>query len=339
VARRPIRDPIAVLEAAYTWDPDEDRWLGSVAASVSAYQVGGGVIAYTVCADTQTRVVATAETPDASSEIASTLHRVTRGFPVPLARALYAPAEFVGNAGYRARRIAQEATEPIQAAAQRARERVPGVWGLISGNPQQRAMMLGFPRADSQVLPDEAFPTDDSRVLGLVGAHLGAALRLRLSAAATGHHAPPDAVLNPNGKLLHAEGAAATLQARQSLVAAVIDAERARGALRRAAPEEAVEAWRSLVRGQWTIVDTVERDGKRLLLARRNPLQKRDLLALNAGEQDVAWLAALGHSNKYMAYQLGIPTPTVASRLRRAMRKLRATSRAELISKLGVMQS
>ncbi len=41
--------------------------------------------------------------------------------------------------------------------------------------------------------------------------------------------------------------------------------------------------------------------------------------------------AAMGHSNKYIAYLLGLPASLVASRLAHAKRKLGVASRAELI--------
>jgi DNA-binding NarL/FixJ family response regulator len=105
--------------------------------------------------------------------------------------------------------------------------------------------------------------------------------------------------------------------------------------MRRASPEEALALWTALVQGRWTILDVAERDGKRLVLARRNPLGGPPLLELTPDERDVTWLAAHGHSYKYIAYELGLPLSTVADRLRRAMRKLRVRSRGELLRKLG----
>lgn len=62
---------------------------------------------------------------------------------------------------------------------------------------------------------------------------------------------------------------------------AVLSSERARGRLRRATPDEALRTWTALVRGHWTILEGVERDGKRLLFARRNPLGAPGLLDLS----------------------------------------------------------
>jgi DNA-binding NarL/FixJ family response regulator len=45
--------------------------------------------------------------------------------------------------------------------------------------------------------------------------------------------------------------------------------------------------------------------------------------------------AALGHTNKLIAYELGLAVPTVAGHLRRAMDKLGLDSRSELIRVAG----
>mgnify|MGYP003374847675 CR=1 FL=1 len=159
-----------------------------------------------------------------------------------------------------------------------------------------------------------------------------------ISARASGDHRAPsssaavaallddaetEAVLSPGGRVLHAEGAARTDRARASLAAAVLAATRARGDARRADPDTAVAEWTALVQGRWTILETVERDGKRLVLARRNPLGTDDLLALPPDERDVAWLAAYGHSYKFIAYELGVPLGTVKGRVRLALVALR----------------
>jgi DNA-binding NarL/FixJ family response regulator len=50
---------------------------------------------------------------------------------------------------------------------------------------------------------------------------------------------------------------------------------------------------------------------------------------------DVVWLSAQGQSSKYVAYELGLSAATVQRRLTKAMRKLRVSSRRDLLRKLG----
>lgn len=73
-------------------------------------------------------------------------------------------------------------------------------------------------------------------------------------------------------------------------------------ALRRTSPEEALDLWQALFEGRWSIVEQVESDGKRVILARRNEPGVSDPRSLTPGERDVLAYAALGHSNKYVAF-------------------------------------
>ena len=98
--------------------------------------------------------------------------------------------------------------------------------------------------------------------------------------------------------------------------------ERARGRLRRSNPDEAAQLWSVLVAGRWSIVDFIDRDGKRMLLARKNPVNGPDVLALTDQERDILWLATLGHSRKYIAYEVGLAPATVTKRLTSAMKKV-----------------
>jgi DNA-binding CsgD family transcriptional regulator len=207
-------------------------------------------------------------------------------------------------------------------------------WALVGGDPRQRAVTLIFPANTKRLDPEKAFPR--GRVLGLAAAHLGAALRLRrLAAPVANTDGVTESVLSPSGKVLHATGTAREKSHRDSLVEAVVRRERARGRLRRVDPDEAASLWSVLVAGQWSIVDLVDRDGKRLLLARKNPVAGPDVTALTEHERDVAWLAMHGHSRKYIAYELGLSTAQVARRLASAQRKLRVTSRRDLVRKFS----
>src|SRR6185503_1950304 len=116
---------------------------------------------------------------------------------------------------------------------------------------------------------------------------------------------------------------------------AVVRRERARGRMRRVDADEAAQLWSVLVSGRWSIVDFVDRDGKRLLLARKNPVGGPDIAALTAEERDVVWLATQGHSRKYIAYELGLSVAQVGRRLASAMRKLRVPSRRDLVRRFA----
>lgn len=325
-------DPVEVVGAAYTWEPDETAWLNGLVNTCTGYDVGAGVAAYLVRSDKTTEVTASCgTTSDGDRRV---FHDVLTSFSPALARHALVPTEFVGNGAYRLARIARS-VPAVASTAHESIARMPTMWALISGDVSSRALVLCFPRHTPSG-PDEAFPHADSRLLGLVGAHIGAALRLRSLAHPSADDPETEAVLSPSGKLLHATGSAAEPRVRESLAHTVLVAQRAKRKTRSVSHEEALREWTALVQGRWTILETVERDGRRLVLARRNRMRPAGVIDLDDDERDVAWLAALGHSYKYMAYELGIPIGTVSSRLRRAMRKLRVRSRVELLQKLGI---
>lgn len=159
-------------------------------------------------------------------------------------------------------------------------------------------------------------------------AHVGAGGRLRRIHRRTGPDAAP-AVLSPTGELEH--GSADAIAAREDLGQAAKDMDRARGTMRRIDADAASALWRAMVRGQWTLVDWLDHDGKRFLLAQENHLPTSPRRDLTEREQQVVACAAMGHSNKLIAYDLGISTGTVSVLLARAARKLGVTSRIELI--------
>jgi DNA-binding CsgD family transcriptional regulator len=160
-----------------------------------------------------------------------------------------------------------------------------------------------------------------------VAAHVAAGRRLR--EAGTGI----DAVLTTTGRIDHAEGEATSRGAREALRDAVIRQEHARSPDGRRDVEAATD-WTALVSGRWSLVDQFERSGLRYIVARQNEhgLPAPPLLA--SRERTIAHLAALGKSTALIAYELGIADSTVATHLAGIMKKLRATSRIELIRRL-----
>jgi DNA-binding CsgD family transcriptional regulator len=323
-------DPLRIVEAGYRWIADERRWLCGVADAAAPCGLGTGVAAYTVGLTGAPRIGAFAGRGLAAG-FEREVRAFTTGFDRDTARAIYAPTELVGNAAYRLRRIAQARRV---APEQLGRGPTVAAWAMVGGDPRTRAVALAFPAHGRSLAPDRAFPGD--RILGLVAAHLGAALRLRqLAAPLTDGDRATESVLSPGGRILDATGDARGRAQRRSLVEAVVRRERARGRLRRVDAGEAAALWSVLVAGRWSIVDFVDRDGKRMLLARANPVAAPDLLALTDHERDVAWLAALGHSNKYIAYELGLSIAMVTRRLTAALRKLRIESRRELLRRFG----
>lgn len=207
--------------------------------------------------------------------------------------------------------------------------------GVLSADPGGQSLLVTVPYGEEVTIPPRTVGQ-----LTRATAHLCSALRLRRRAAAAGTPEGTDApdveaVLDPAGKVHDARGGARGKTARATLTEAVRQVERARGRLRRTDPEEALELWRALFDGRWSVVERTESDGRRFLLARRNEPGSSDPMALTQGERDVLACAARGHSNKYIGYLLGVATSTVSSRLETSMRKLGLHSRREVIQMLG----
>ncbi len=166
-----------------------------------------------------------------------------------------------------------------------------------------------------------------------IAAHISAGFRLYCKLGAASRRdatAGAEAILESSGKVVHASGAATPRSTRDALRAAVRAEDRARGPLRRRAPDEAIEAWRGLVAGRWTLIDHFEGDGRRYFVVHRNDPEAPDPRALTLRERQIVGYVALGQSNKLIAYELGMSPSTVAVHLKRAATKLGVRSRAEL---------
>jgi DNA-binding CsgD family transcriptional regulator len=180
-----------------------------------------------------------------------------------------------------------------------------------------------------------SLPASEAAAWARLAAHIAAGYRLQRLVAAQAEREPladAEAILEPNGRPQHATGPAQSKVSREALRAAAVTVTRACGPLRQDAPGEAVDAWRALVAGRWSLVDHFDHDGRRFLLARRDDPQSRsraDLLTL--GERQVLGCACLGHSNKLIACELGLSPTTVSTHLARVAAKLGAESRAALV--------
>ncbi len=169
-----------------------------------------------------------------------------------------------------------------------------------------------------------------------LAAHLSAAYRLHRRLHADG---PPqaldaaDAILRADGRVEHATSAVDP-EALRELTHAVARREWAKTQAGR--PERgSVAAWKPMVAARWSLVDAYERDGRRYITARENEPARGDASMLSTRERQVASMAALGHSNKLIAYELGLAHSTVRVLLARAGAKLGAHSRSELIAELA----
>ena len=184
----------------------------------------------------------------------------------------------------------------------------------------------------------------DSERWQMLAAHVETGHRLRrgLSTPSTAEEGGTELPLSAeaifdasNFRLTEAVGPAQPSAATRKLRDAAIRVDRARGRLRRDDPDEALQIWKAMVRGRWSMVDWFDSDERRYVLAVPNSPTVTDPRGLTERENQVVGAAVLGHSNKMISYRLGLSTSRVSTLLRSAMRKLGFRTRTQLVSHMG----
>jgi DNA-binding CsgD family transcriptional regulator len=198
---------------------------------------------------------------------------------------------------------------------------------MISGPDGGHGLSLAVASATPIALRPEARETFDG-----YAAHLSAAYRLRTAGLA----APSEGVVAPDGTVLHAEGEARDDTARDALRHAVLAVERARRADRRTDAAALLEAWRAIYERRWTLVETVESDGRRFFVARVNPPSVHAHPGLSPREQQIAALLGEGVPQKAIGYELELSPSTVAFHTANITRKLGARSATDAVRLLSL---
>jgi DNA-binding CsgD family transcriptional regulator len=335
-----MTDPIGILESAYSLDGDERRWAALLAEAVRQnVQDNLGVVVQTYDATRSDLVCirATAHCGVDARMVEAMQSRVAlreseHSALVPILRASFvgslrsAPAA-LGRSGLPEERVCEFNRNLDQFF--RFWHHADHLW-VNAQDPTGIGCVIIVPLRKRRAL--------SPRVLHgwrCIAAHVAAAFRVRRQLESPrGGHADAvesaEAILAPNGLLKHAGSAARQPSARGILLSAVRAQDRSRGPLRRTDPERAIATWKALVAGRWSLVDHFDSDGRRFILAHRNDADVPDARGLTLRERQVLAHAALGHSNKVIAYELGLSTSTVAFHLARARAKLRLRSAAGL---------
>lgn len=314
------RAAIRVIEAAYDTGGSTADWLRSIAEVMPEHAHGCGKICLTYRVDPKGRLrfeeIVQLDTPADLSEIS---RRTMERMPPAYVRATWAtlPGGTALTSGPQETR-AQTRAALVETYGKFGIQDIMIVNGI---DPTQRGVYIG------QLTSNEASLSRRERATwSRVAAHLAASYRLRRSATEE-----LDAVITPSGKVEHASEHAKSTSARESLRMAAFAIDRARAKRSRLDEDEAVGLWQALVNGRWTLIDRVDSDGRRYFIARKNDPDVARHHALTRRERQVVGFAALGHSNKLIAYELGLSISSVAVYLDVAMEKLGLSTRAELI--------
>lgn len=313
-------DAVSVVEAAYALGLPEREWVARIAAAFcGAFPIGEGCMAYAYDASAtrlETRSTVTAELA-VDLELVDQVHEKV---PEQLIAALYDPSPRVALASEIIRRDEhRELWESVVSSL------LPGVQdfvGIRAGGPDRRGVLVAFPLREAFRLEPEQRET-----LGRVAAHVAAAFRLRDPATPLGLDGAA-AILDEAARIEHLADDEARAGSGE-IVDAVLCMRAAKA--RRVDAKASVAAWRALVDGRWSVIDFTDRDGKRFVLARKNRPFGRDRRAITDTERQVLACAALGYSNKVIAYELGLAMSTVSVHLRRGLQKLGLKNRSELL--------
>ena len=324
------RDLLGIIEAAYVLDGDDADWLTGLAASVVAnvpFRVQGVTVNAYDISDPE-RPQLSEGFSCAAPDTARLLHNwgeLVKHFETE-------PA--LTRVGYGAldeglaRDIPVPGRERLDAVLRRLE--MGDVYGVNARNPSGKGVLVGV------CLPPRFAPirANTRRAFARIARHIAAAYRLRRRLAegrsSADSLARADAVLGTNGTVEHAAGDARSDRVVEALRRAVVDVASARGHIRHEDPSRAIATWRALVDARWSLVDHFERDGSQYVVAHRNDCQTSPIARLTLREQQVVALAAMGYSNKAIAYDLGIATSTVGVLVSRALKRLGLRSRREL---------
>lgn len=322
---RDRRDYLGILEALYAPCPSEADWVRGVAeAGHRALDRGRGVNVWTYDLNVPgSERLRTFHSEGADVPFDRGARRFLTVMPLPLVRLFYSaspPAELMS-------RIFSEVSPTAEMVEAMAESGVGDAVGLRGHNPDGRGVTLGVATiGPTRIAPRARW------LLTRLALHMAAAARLRLRAPRQWLETA-DAIFSAKGRLEHVsvdpEGA--------SLPRAVPEAVEKRLAANavRNEPAKALELWRALVAGQWSIVDHADRDGKRFILAQRNAPTVREPAALTARERLVAVYAAWGHSHRLIGYETGLSQASISLALTSALRKLRLRSKGDLIQLFG----
>jgi len=101
--------------------------------------------------------------------------------------------------------------------------------------------------------------------------------------------------------------------------------------------DEAARVWQAVVAGRWSVIDTLDSNGRRFILAQANAGPRHSMKELTKRERQIVEHAARGLSNKAIAYSLGLAPSTIATHLSAAKKKLGGATRMQLVEMFAML--
>jgi DNA-binding NarL/FixJ family response regulator len=326
---------IELIEAAYDLEMENGAWIPNLLqVGLPILDRGLGVAAAAYTRDpsapdfTMHQKFAVSGPPDLLARI----DRVASEWPREVYRELLRPG-LVSTLS----ELAADHPEILEA-YERHVEGCRDVFGMTAVDPNGLGILL------MALLPEVTTLKGRERELWkMVGAHVAAGHRLRRAMVTansiTGLPRDAEAVIDPRQfQLTDVAGPAQNKEAANALREAAVRIDRARGETRKSDPVGAIEMWKALTEGRWSLVDWFDSDGRRFVLALPNAPEATDPRGLSKRESLVATYAMHGDSVKLIGYRLGMSRTSVSSSLKRAMRKLGVRTRAQLIERFRAFE-
>jgi len=197
--------------------------------------------------------------------------------------------------------------------------------GFCVSDGVDHGLMVVSPARETLLLPQQA-----SATVRRVAQHISTGLRLQRVIGSVALDDPAiEAIFDEAGRAQQALGMARLQDGLERLREAVLLRGRLAVPVEPRSPEEA-NPWDAVVAGRWSLVDRFDSDGRRYVVAYRNPPGMLDPRRLTPREEGVTTLAAVGRSNKEIGFDLGISESTVATLLTTSLAKLGLASRTLL---------
>jgi DNA-binding CsgD family transcriptional regulator len=167
----------------------------------------------------------------------------------------------------------------------------------------------------------------------MLASHLGAAARVRAALCSPDDGGiRVDGVVDKGGRLIDTTSdELASSDARSLLDLWVKQRDESRLLAHRGHKDDALELRPALMRGDWSVMDLTDTDGKELFFVVKNPVTSGNLRTLSEMERQVLALAAGDASLKVIADQLGKSESTVSRHMSAGLARLGVNSRATWI--------
>jgi DNA-binding NarL/FixJ family response regulator len=321
-------DLIQCLEAAYSLEGDEAQWLlGLSRASSPLFRFAPPPLAFTFeC--TPTRFTFGQMATYGPAQLLKWAHGLLQAARPEAIDRVYRSGEPIGCLSEQVFPNFPEQRGAMQAATSILVRDVVGLTGHTgTGAGVSVGAALGLSRSPR---------AHERRQWALLASHMAAGLRLRRNLAATqqaGHADHVDlaeAILAPDGRLLHASGHTEAPDVRARLREAVRHMDHARTRQGRQHSEASLSAWPALIEGRWSMVDRFEADGRRFIVALRNDPAHPDPRGLTQRERQVADSLGRGQNIQATAYALGLSASAITKAADQAQHKLGLASRVDL---------